>query len=51
MTIKDLKQRIQDETSAISEEVTQGVIRNLRGRLKECVRNGGRHLSDVIFKK
>jgi hypothetical protein len=31
--------------------MTQRVIGNLRERLEEWVRNGGRHLSDAIFKK
>jgi hypothetical protein len=48
VTIEDLKQRIRDDMLAISEEMTQQVTRNLRGRLEEGVRNGGRHLSDVI---
>jgi hypothetical protein len=33
MTIEDLKQRILDKISAILEEMTQRVMRNLRGRL------------------
>jgi hypothetical protein len=26
------------------------VTKNLRGRLEQCLRNGGRHLNDEIFK-
>jgi hypothetical protein len=51
MTIEDIKQRIRDEISAISEEMTQQVMRNLRVRLEECLRNSGRHVSDVVSKK
>jgi predicted RNA-binding protein Jag len=51
MTVENLKQRILDEISAIPEEMTQRVMRNLRERLEECLRNGGRRLIDVILKK
>jgi hypothetical protein len=48
MTIEDLKQRIRDEISSIFDETNQWIMRNLRGRLEECVGNGGRHLSDAV---
>jgi len=48
--IAELKQSIKEEIVAILEQMTHRVMENLGVRLKQCLRNGGRHLSDVIFK-
>jgi len=48
-TIKELKQSIKEEIAAIRQQMTRRVMENLAVRLKQCLRNGGRHLSDVIF--
>jgi len=49
-TIKELTQSIKEEITAIPEQVTRRVMENLGVRLKQCLRNGGRYLSEVIFK-
>jgi vacuolar-type H+-ATPase subunit E/Vma4 len=49
-TIEELKQKIKEEIATIPEQMTRRVMENLRGRLKQCLRNGGRHLSDVLYK-
>ena len=49
-TLDELKQRIQDEIRGIPAEMLQRAMENLNGRLKECLRRGGRHLQDVIFR-
>ena len=43
-------QSIQEEIAAIREQMTRRVMENLGVRLKQCLRNGGRCLSDVHFK-
>ena len=48
--IKELKQSIKEEIAAIPEQMTRRVIEYLAVRLKQYLRNGGRHVSDVIFK-
>ena len=48
--IADPKQSVKAENAAISEQMTGPVMENLGERLKQCLRNGGRHLSDVLFK-
>jgi hypothetical protein len=50
-TIQELKQRIKEEIAAILEQLIRRVMGNLPGRLEQCVRNRGRHLSDVLYKK
>jgi len=49
-TIVELKQSIKEEIAEIPEEMTRHVMENLGVRLKQCSRNGGRRLSDVLFK-
>jgi len=49
-TMDELKQRIQEEIRGIPTEMLQQAMGNLKGRLKECIRTGGRHLQDVIFR-
>ena len=43
-----MKQRIQDEIRGIPPEMFYRAMGNLNGRLKECIRGGGRHLQDVF---
>uniref|UniRef100_A0A673C512 Uncharacterized protein n=1 Tax=Sphaeramia orbicularis TaxID=375764 RepID=A0A673C512_9TELE len=50
-TLDELKQRIQDEIHSIPAEMLQRSMRNLNSRFQECIRTGGRHLQEVIFKK
>ena len=49
-TIAELKHSIKEEIAAIPEQMTCWVMENLGVRLKQCLRNGGRHLSDVLCK-
>jgi hypothetical protein len=49
-TVAELKQSLKEEIAVIPEQMTRRVIENLGVRLKQCLRNGGRHLSDVLFK-
>jgi len=49
-TLKALKDAIREEGAAIPPEMTNTVIENFRERLRQCITNNGRHLSDVIFK-
>jgi len=48
-TTAELKQSIKEEIAAIPEQMTRRVMENLGVRLKQCLKNGGRHLSDVRF--
>ena len=49
-TIAELKQSIKEKIAAIPEQMTRRVMENLGVRLEQCLRNGGRHLSDILFK-
>jgi len=49
-TITELKQSIREEIAAIREQMTPQVMENFGVRVKQYLRNGGRHLSDVLFK-
>jgi hypothetical protein len=49
-TLKALKDGIHKEVAAILSEMTNTVMENFRERLRQCIANNGRHLSDVIFK-
>jgi len=49
-TLKALKGAIREEVAAIPPEITNIVMENFRERLRQCIANNGRHLSDVIFK-
>jgi hypothetical protein len=49
-TIQEPKQRIKEEIAAIPDQMTRRVMQNRRGRLEQCLRNGGRYLSDVLYK-
>jgi len=49
-TIAELRQNIKEEIAAIPEQMTRRVTENLGVRLEQCLRNGGRHLSELLFK-
>ena len=49
-TIEQLKEAIRQEVAAIPPAMIRKAMDNFRERLKECVINNGRHLSDAIFK-
>ena len=49
-TLKALKDAIREEVAAIPPEMTNRVMENFRERLRQCIANNGRYLSDVIFK-
>jgi hypothetical protein len=49
-TAMDLKQNIRDEVAAISPTMLQRVMQNFQKRLRECVDNNGRHLTDTTFR-
>ena len=48
--VSELKHRISEEIRAIQPDIIQKVMGNLIVRLKDCVRTGGRHLSDILKK-
>jgi hypothetical protein len=48
--MEELKQRIKEEIAAIPVQMTRRVTEKRRGRLEQCLRKGGRHLSDVLYK-
>jgi hypothetical protein len=48
--MEELKQRMKETIAAIAEQMTRQVMENRQGRLKQCLRNGGRHLSDILYK-
>lgn len=50
-TTDDLKNRIRQEVTNIPLEMLRDVMGNFVLRLRQCVENNGRHLTDVIFKK
>ena len=49
-TIAELKQSIKEAIAAIPEQMTRRVMEYLAVRVKQCMGNGGRHLSDVLSK-
>ena len=49
-TLKALKDAIREEVAAIPPEMTNKVMENFRERLRQCIANNGRYLSEVIFK-
>ena len=48
-TIAELKQSIKEEVAAVPEQMTRRVMENF-GVRQAVLRNGGRHLSGVLFK-
>jgi len=49
-TISELKQSIKEEIAAIPEQMIRRVMENLGVRWKQCMRNGRKHPSDVLFR-
>jgi hypothetical protein len=50
-TVDDLKFSIREEISTVSQEMLVHVMQNFEANLQTCVRQEGRHLSDIIFRK
>jgi len=46
----DLKVSIREEIATVPQEMLVNVMQNLEERLRTCVRQEGRHLSDIIFR-
>jgi len=49
-TVDDLKVSIREEIVTVPQEMLVNVMRNFDERLQTCVRQEGRHLSDIIFR-
>jgi len=49
-TVDDLKVSIRDEIATVPQEILVNVIQNFEERLRKCVRQEGRHLSDKNFR-
>ena len=45
----DLKVSIREEIATVPQEMLVNVMQNFEERLRPCVRQEGRHLSDIIF--
>jgi hypothetical protein len=50
-TVDDLKFSIREEIATVPQEMLVNVIQSFEKRLRTCVRQEGRHLSDIIFRK
>jgi hypothetical protein len=50
-TVDDLKISIREETATVPQEMLVNVMQNFEERPRTCVRQEGRHLSDIIFRK
>jgi len=48
-TVDDLKVSIREEIATVPQEMLVNVMQNFEERLHTCVRQEGRHLSDIIF--
>jgi len=48
--VDDLKVSIREEFATVPQEMLVNVIKNFEERLRTCVRQEGRHLSDIIFR-
>ena len=48
--VDDLKVSIREEIATVPQEMLVNVMRNFEERLLPCVRQEGRHLSDIIFR-
>ena len=46
----DLKVSIREEIATVPQEMLVNVMKNFEERLRTCVRQEGRHLSDIIFR-
>jgi len=49
-TVDDLKVSILEEIATVPQEMLVNVMENFEERLRTCVRQEGRHLSDIIFR-
>ena len=49
-TVDDLKASIREEIATVPKEMLVNVMQNFEERLRTCVRQEGRHLSDMIFR-
>jgi len=49
-TVDDLKVSIRKEIATVPQEMLVNVMQNFEKRLRMCVRQEGRHLSDIIFR-
>jgi hypothetical protein len=50
-TVDDLKVSIHEEIATVPQGMLVNVMQNFEERLQTCVRQEGRHLSDIIFHK
>jgi hypothetical protein len=48
ISLKALKDAIREEVAAIPPEMTDKVMENFGERLRQCIANNGRHLSDIF---
>ena len=49
-TVDDLKDSIREEIATVPQEMLVNVMQNFEERLRACVRQEGRHLSNIIFR-
>ena len=49
-TVDDLNVSIRKEIATVTQEMLVNVMQNFEERLRKCVRQEGRHLSDIIFR-
>ena len=49
-TVDDLKVSIREGIATVPQEMLVNVMQNFEERLRTCVRQEGRHLSDIIFR-
>ena len=49
-TVDDLKVSIREEIANVPQEMLVNVMQNFEERLRTCLRQEGRHLSDIIFR-
>jgi len=49
-TVDDLKVSIREEFATVPQEMLVNVMQNFEEKLQTCVRQEGRHLSDIIFR-
>jgi len=48
--VDDLKVSIREEIATVPQEMLVNVMKNFEDRFRTCVRQEGRHLSDIIFR-
>ena len=49
-TVDDLKVSIREEIATVPQEMLVNMMQNFEERLRTCVRQEGRHLSDISFR-